>query len=82
MPSASDGAGGITSAGTAGSDLLSGLRQRLEARRAVLAASNAASSRAAGQQQEQQVTEVEEEDEFAGTIQASNCLCTAEQCVA
>lgn len=65
MPSASDGVEGTPSTDGGASDMLSNLRQRLEARRAVLSAGNAASSRAAGQQ-EQQIAEGDETEELTG----------------
>jgi hypothetical protein len=56
--------------GTSGStDLLSSLRQRLEARRAVLG--QASGNRAAGQQLEQQISEGEEDEELTGKLHGS-----------
>jgi hypothetical protein len=65
MPSASDGVEGNPSTDRRVSDMLSNLRQRLEARQAVLTSGNAASSRAAGQQ-EQQIEEGDETEELTG----------------
>lgn len=67
MPLASDGADQTSMAGTSGStDLLSSLRQRLEARRAVLG--QASANRAVGQQLEQQISEGEEDEELTGVM--------------
>jgi hypothetical protein len=65
MPSASDGVEGTTSTDDGVSDMLSNLRQRLEARRAVLASGNAASSRAAGRN-EQHIEEGDETEKLTG----------------
>lgn len=68
MPSTSDGAADGSASSDSNSDLLSSLRQRLEARRAVLGQAGASSRAQQGQQlnEQQQILEGEEEDEEIG----------------
>jgi hypothetical protein len=61
MPSESDGNPGANGEALASTDLLSSLRQRLEARRTVLAVGSSAKATAGQQQQQEQVSDDEGE---------------------